>query len=298
MRPTHSPSGRAGSRLSCRSAACVSRKSGRCHPGFPRAGSFAGTDRTRDMSCLNRSAACSSTPIPEKRTARRECIRPGHYWSNAVLVAQTPLLVPLGAAARAAVDRAGVLATGPIRPDLDAVRQVDADNDHRDREEHLDRIGQHAVVGEVVDPEIADAANEITHNPASPYLTISLPTMPASAWPGIAQWYSYSPGGKLTLTSALAPPATSPVSATSLIVKVCGKTPLFTAWIVTSVLAGIVISAGWKTSASSMSTSTGPDGAAARPPPAAAGVAAPPAAGVAAPPPPSLTISLPTIPAS
>ena len=111
--------------------------------------------------------------------------------------------------------------------------------------------------------------------------------MPASLWPGTAQSNAYSPGGRLTVIVLDSPLATSPVSATSGIVKVCGNAPLLTALIVTSVFAAIVISVGWK-ARSTISTSA--DVA-----PASPDWPVGEATGVA--PPPSTTVNLPTMPA-
>src|SRR5215204_108847 len=69
--------------------------------------------------------------------------------------------------------------TGPVRPFLDRIGEVDSAKDHDHRDHYLNRIGE--------DPEIAGKIVGKHVSLRIRYSTISVPTIPASLWPGTLQ---------------------------------------------------------------------------------------------------------------
>jgi len=74
------------------------------------------------------------------------------------LVAHASLFILIGATTAAAIDGAGVLTTGLVGPDLNAVGDPNATENHGQSQKHLDGISENAIVGEVVNTPAADFA--------------------------------------------------------------------------------------------------------------------------------------------
>src|SRR3954451_25357934 len=68
---------------------------------------------------------------------------------------------------------------------------------------------RHAMPDAVASPPGLEAVSSAEPVGSQRYLTVSLPTMPPSRWPGTEQKNVYSPGLRSTVTSEVAPPLTT-----------------------------------------------------------------------------------------